>query len=373
VLRLAHPLLPFITEELWQAVAPIAGRKTHDSVMLAAYPQAQAEKIDPGSEHRVEQLKHLAYACRNLRGEMNLSPAQKVPLIASGNAGSLTGFAPYLKALAKLSDMQSVDTLPDDANAPTAIVGETRLMFRIEIDLAAESERLAREIARIEAEIVKANAKLGNESFIARFLREARAAGRLSHANIVAGIDAGFADRMRKIQTVFAREGYRLTIKAKTDKTVQSAFVRFEARWPYRTRMPMDFSRRVTSDIESPTAASRSASTSTRISSSSQGLRAATIFELHSGHSGCSGTRSTGRSDFHFLQFTQKSSTRSFMILFLSRSITAASACSGEVTSLPPPRPLVPIGERELVVIVILPSRMASSICFARVRSSRSW
>ena len=168
VLRLAHPLVPFITEELWQAVAPLAGKKTHDSVMLAAYPQAQPEKIDQASEARVQQLKDLAYACRNLRGEMNLSPAQKVPLIASGNAGSLTAFAPYLKALAKLSDMQIVDTLPDDANAPTAIVGETRLMFRIEIDLAAESERLAKEIARIETEIVKANAKLGNESFVAR-------------------------------------------------------------------------------------------------------------------------------------------------------------------------------------------------------------
>jgi valyl-tRNA synthetase len=168
VLRLAHPLVPFISEELWQAIAPLAGKKTHDSVMLAAYPQAQPEKIDEASEARVQQLKDLAYACRNLRGEMNLSPAQKVPLIASGNAEALAAFAPYLKTLAKLADMQIVDTLPDDANAPTAVVGETRLMFRIEIDLAAESERLGKEIARIEAEIVKANAKLGNESFIAR-------------------------------------------------------------------------------------------------------------------------------------------------------------------------------------------------------------
>ena len=168
VLRLAHPLVPFISEELWQVVAPLAGKKTHDSVMLAAYPQAQPEKIDEASEARVQQLKDLAYACRNLRGEMNLSPAQKVPLIASGNAEALAAFAPYLKALAKLADMQIVDALPDDADAPTAVVGETRLMFRIEIDLAAESERLAREIARIEAEIVKANAKLGNESFVAR-------------------------------------------------------------------------------------------------------------------------------------------------------------------------------------------------------------
>ncbi len=168
VLRLAHPLIPFITEELWQAVAPLAGKKTHESIMLAAYPKAQPEKIDEASEARVQQLKDLAYACRNLRGEMNLSPAQKVPLIASGNADALAGFAPYLKALAKLADVQIVDTLPDDANAPTAVVGETRLMFRIEIDVAAESERLAKEIARLEGEIVKARAKLGNESFVAR-------------------------------------------------------------------------------------------------------------------------------------------------------------------------------------------------------------
>jgi len=168
VLRMAHPLVPFITEELWQAVAPLAGKKTHESIMLAAYPQAQPEKIDETSEAQVQQLKDFAYACRNLRGEMSLSPAQKVPLIASGNAEELAGFAPYLKALAKLSDMQIVDVLPDDANSPTAVVSETRLMFKIEIDVAAETERLSKEITRIEGEVVKANAKLGNESFVAR-------------------------------------------------------------------------------------------------------------------------------------------------------------------------------------------------------------
>jgi valyl-tRNA synthetase len=153
---------------LWQAVAPIAGRKTHDSVMLAAYPQAQAERIDPESEDRVQQLKHLAYACRNLRGEMNLSPALRVPLLASGNSQALAGFSPYLKALCKLSEMQIVDEVPADASAPIAVVGETKLMLQVQIDLAVECERLDKEIARLLGEIGKAEAKLANESFVAR-------------------------------------------------------------------------------------------------------------------------------------------------------------------------------------------------------------
>ena len=136
--------------------------------MLAAYPKAQPERIMLASETKVQQLKDLAYACRNLRGEMNISPAQKLPLIASGDAAMLNEFAPYLRALAKLSDMQVVENLPDDANAPIAVVGEARLMFKIEIDVAAETERLTKEIARLEGEIAKANAKLANESFVAR-------------------------------------------------------------------------------------------------------------------------------------------------------------------------------------------------------------
>lgn len=168
VLRLAHPLIPFITEELWQAVAPLAYRKTHESIMLAAYPKADPLKFNEASETKVQQLKDLAYACRNLRGEMNISPAQKVPLVASGDAELLNRCVTYLKALAKLSDVQIVEQMPEDANAPIAVVGEVRLMLKIEIDVAAEIERLTKEIARLEGEIAKATAKLANEGFVAR-------------------------------------------------------------------------------------------------------------------------------------------------------------------------------------------------------------
>ncbi len=168
VLRLAHPLIPFVTEELWQTVAPIAGRKTHDSIMLAAYPRAEEFKIDPASEAKVERLKALAYACRNLRGEMNLSPALRMPLLVAGGGAEIAEFALILQALAKLSEVQIVDDMPTDAMAPVAVVGETRLMLKVEIDVAAEKIRLAKEIEKLEKQISIAQGKLDNEGFVAR-------------------------------------------------------------------------------------------------------------------------------------------------------------------------------------------------------------
>jgi valyl-tRNA synthetase len=168
VLRLAHPLIPFITEELWQTVAPIAGRKTHDSIMLAAYPRADLSRIDEAAEGKVEHLKALAYACRNLRGEMNLSPAQRMPLIVAGGGADIATFAPILQALAKLSEVQIVDEMPVDEMSPVAVVGETRLMLKVEVDPAAERERLAKEIEKLEKQISIAQNKLSNEGFVAR-------------------------------------------------------------------------------------------------------------------------------------------------------------------------------------------------------------
>jgi len=171
VLRLAHPITPFITEQLWQTVAPLSGRKLNpsgDSIMMQAYPEPNLKKLDEKAEGWMDELKSLTDACRNLRGEMQLSPAQKVPLILEGgDAARLGSFAPYLQALAKLSEVQVVASLPESP-APVSVVGTTRLMLKVEVDVAAERERLTKEATRLEGEITKAHAKLGNESFVAR-------------------------------------------------------------------------------------------------------------------------------------------------------------------------------------------------------------
>jgi valyl-tRNA synthetase len=173
-----HPIAPFISAELWETVAVVAGRKAPggtETIVNAAYPQAQMEKVDPHADAWVGRLKALVAACRQLRSEMALSPGEKVPLLSHGpaaDAAFVEGAAPLLKALARLSEVR---VMADEsafaaatAAAPVAMQGDTRLALFIAIDVPAELARLDKEIARLEGEIVKADAKLGNASFVER-------------------------------------------------------------------------------------------------------------------------------------------------------------------------------------------------------------
>jgi valyl-tRNA synthetase len=161
-LRLAHPIIPFITEELWQKVAPLAGKKG-DTIMLQPYPRSQPEKIDAAAEREMGALKQWTVAARNLRSEAKIPPAERVTMYAT----RLPDAATAISALARLNAFEKRDPLPA-SNAPVAVVGDARLMLYKEVDPAAERERLGKESRRLEGEIAKARAKLGNAAFVER-------------------------------------------------------------------------------------------------------------------------------------------------------------------------------------------------------------
>jgi valyl-tRNA synthetase len=167
VLRLAHPIIPFITEELWQKISLLTG-KHGASIMFQPYPKADLAHVNKDTMEKIHTLKEITNACRALRGEMNLSPAIKIPLLATGDQNILTEFSPYLTALIKLSNVEVMQEELPDADAPVAVIGEFKLMLKIEIDVDKERERILKEITHIKLEITKSETKLSNPSFIER-------------------------------------------------------------------------------------------------------------------------------------------------------------------------------------------------------------
>ena len=168
-LRLAHPFMPFITEELWQIVAPLAG-KTGDTISLQPFPQARLRaRRRRAPNARMALLKDIVERMpRRCAARWGCRRRRRCRSIAAGDRATLHGVrARTSRRSSKLSEVRIVDELPA-GDAPVQIVGDYRLMLHIEVDVAAERERIAKEIARHEGEIAKAQAKLANEGFVAR-------------------------------------------------------------------------------------------------------------------------------------------------------------------------------------------------------------
>ena len=174
VLRLAHPIIPFITEELWQKVSVTAGVRKADEdafLMLQTYPTFDEAKVDADAVARMTTIQAQIDSIRNLRSEMKLPPSQKMPLLISGPEAECAAAAPYLQQLARLESVTHVEDLQQAAQgsvAPVAIVGDSKLMLKVEIDVKAERERLSKEAARLAGEVKKCQSKLGNERFVSK-------------------------------------------------------------------------------------------------------------------------------------------------------------------------------------------------------------
>ena len=163
-LRLAHPIIPFITEELWQKVAPLAGKKG-DTIMLQPYPKSQPEKIDEAAEREVAIAKDVVNARASLKAEMKLTAPQRVPVYITGRPGGALLAA--IEALVRPSAVHTVGELPS-SESPVAVVGAHRIMLHVEVDPAEERARISKDIARVESEVAKFKAKLANASFVER-------------------------------------------------------------------------------------------------------------------------------------------------------------------------------------------------------------
>ena len=170
-LRLLHPLMPFITEEIWQTVAPLAG-KSGATIMLQPYPVADEKGVDTAANADIEWLKGVIVGVRNIRGEMNIPPGKALTLmLANGSEhdqSRLDANAQFLKKLAKLDDIIWLAAGEEAPVAATALVGELEILVPMAdlIDKDAELARLGREVEKLEKDVARIQGKLGNASFV---------------------------------------------------------------------------------------------------------------------------------------------------------------------------------------------------------------
>ena len=195
-LRLLHPIIPFITEELWQTVAPMCDVKTADSIMLARFPEADREQIVQTTFEQMTVLQDLIGAVRNLRGEMGIQPNVKAPLFVE-SADDLADYLKYLPMMTRLTEAQQVAALPESEDAPVAVCNGARLMLKVEIDKAAETARLGKEAEKLQKALDKLNAKLSKPGYTEK-----------APAHLVEKDKADLAeleDKMAKVQTQLAK------------------------------------------------------------------------------------------------------------------------------------------------------------------------
>ena len=191
-LRLLHPIIPFITEELWQTVAPMCDAKTADSIMLARFPEADREQIVQTTFEQMTVLQDLIGAVRNLRGEMGIQPNVKAPLFVE-STDDLADYLKYLPMMTRLTEAQQVAALPESEDAPVAVCNGARLMLKVEIDKAAETARLSKEAEKLQKALDKLNAKLSKPGYTEK-----------APAHLVEKDKADLAeleDKMTKVQT----------------------------------------------------------------------------------------------------------------------------------------------------------------------------
>ena len=171
VLRLLHPLMPFITEEIWQQVAPLAG-KSGDTIMLQAFPTPDDSKISADAEEEMQWVMDFVMGVRKIRGEMNIAPSKPLPvLLKNTSPHDQTRLKNNLLLLNKLARLASIDTQTATDEAPQsaiALVGEMQILIPMAglIDKSAELERLNKEIDKLEKELARITGKLANAGFV---------------------------------------------------------------------------------------------------------------------------------------------------------------------------------------------------------------